>query len=162
MIDAPEATVTTTKEELMGLFTQMNVIRRMEIACDNEYKMRNIRGFCHLYDGLPRAAGVFAMGRGGMDRRLVHSLLRLGTKLHDVCLVCRLRTATTFSGQEAVAVGCEAGVTRDDDWITSYRSHSLAPTLPPPPARNHPPNRLGPRYGLNTPRLDPNPWHPPA
>mmetsp|Transcript_18095 Transcript_18095/g.25091 ORF Transcript_18095/g.25091 Transcript_18095/m.25091 type:complete len:404 (+) Transcript_18095:148-1359(+) len=47
----PEDTVTTSKDELMQMFELMYTMRRMEITCDNEYKARNIRGFCHLYDG---------------------------------------------------------------------------------------------------------------
>lgn len=48
---APETTVTCSKDELLGMFELMYTMRRMEITCDNEYKARNIRGFCHLYDG---------------------------------------------------------------------------------------------------------------
>lgn len=48
---APSNEITMSKEELIGHFKLMYTMRRMEITCDNEYKARNIRGFCHLYDG---------------------------------------------------------------------------------------------------------------
>ena len=71
MIDAPATTVTATKDELIKYFKEMYTMRRMEITNDTEYKVlvsfihfictllmylfwfqaRNIRGFCHLYDG---------------------------------------------------------------------------------------------------------------
>ena len=72
-------TASVSKEELLRHHAQAFAIRRMEIACDAEYKARKIRGFLHLYDG-----------------------------------------------QEAVAVGIEHALTRDDDWITTYRCHGVA------------------------------------
>jgi len=48
---APSETVECTKDDLVNMFELMYTMRRMEITCDNEYKARNIRGFCHLYDG---------------------------------------------------------------------------------------------------------------
>jgi len=57
----------------------MFAVRRVEVSCDQEYKARKIRGFCHLYDG-----------------------------------------------QEAISTGTEAAITREDDWITTYRCHGVA------------------------------------
>lgn len=50
-LEKPEEHAMTNKEELIDFFTTMYTMRRMEITCDNEYKARTIRGFCHLYDG---------------------------------------------------------------------------------------------------------------
>merc|ERR1719502_2579364 len=50
-LDPPSQTVETTKEELVGMFRTMYMMRRLEIAADMLYKGKFIRGFCHLYDG---------------------------------------------------------------------------------------------------------------
>ncbi|KAD7478869.1 hypothetical protein E3N88_02005 [Mikania micrantha] len=49
--EPPSRSVDTTPKELMTFFTDMALMRRMEIAADSLYKSKLIRGFCHLYDG---------------------------------------------------------------------------------------------------------------
>jgi pyruvate dehydrogenase E1 component alpha subunit len=51
LITPPDSKVETTKEELLGFYTTLTLYRRVEIASDDLYKNRKIRGFCHLYDG---------------------------------------------------------------------------------------------------------------
>lgn len=78
-LDAPESTVELSKETLLDMYKEMNIIRRMEMSADALYKAKKIRGFCHL-----------------------------------------------STGQEAVAVGIENAITKDDTIITAYRCHGFA------------------------------------
>lgn len=53
MYDAepPSLEIETNKEEMLKMYTQMNIIRRIEMASDGLYKSKKIRGFCHLSTG---------------------------------------------------------------------------------------------------------------
>ncbi|KAI5084563.1 hypothetical protein GOP47_0000732 [Adiantum capillus-veneris] len=50
-IEPPPQVAETSPKELMSFFRDMSRMRRMEIAADQLYKSKLIRGFCHLYDG---------------------------------------------------------------------------------------------------------------
>lgn len=43
--------ITVSNEEAMRMYKQMLIYRKTETAIDQQYKQRNVRGFCHLYDG---------------------------------------------------------------------------------------------------------------
>jgi pyruvate dehydrogenase E1 component alpha subunit len=49
--EQPEHSVTIAKKELLDMYREMVVIRRMEMAADGLYKAKLIRGFCHLCTG---------------------------------------------------------------------------------------------------------------
>ena len=46
-----DETVTATKEELVTMYREMQVIRKMEERARELYMSKSIRGFCHLYIG---------------------------------------------------------------------------------------------------------------
>ncbi|KAG7085717.1 hypothetical protein E1B28_003261 [Marasmius oreades] len=49
--EKPSLDVTVTKGELLKMYTEMQTMRRMEMAADQLYKAKLIRGFCHLAIG---------------------------------------------------------------------------------------------------------------
>ena len=85
-------------------------MRKMEQACDKLYKQREIRGFCHLYDGQVCKFDFLDFG----DFLLFHFQ-------RATYLFC-------FFSQEAVISGIEAACNREDALITAYRCHCHAYT----------------------------------
>ncbi|PVU91402.1 hypothetical protein BB561_004403 [Smittium simulii] len=47
----PETTIEMTKSEALKIYSEMQVVRRLEMAADAAYKAKLIRGFCHLCTG---------------------------------------------------------------------------------------------------------------
>ncbi|KAG5641411.1 hypothetical protein DXG03_005267 [Asterophora parasitica] len=49
--DLPDLEVEVNKDQLLTMYRQMQLVRRMEMAADALYKAKLIRGFCHLAIG---------------------------------------------------------------------------------------------------------------
>ncbi|XP_063102811.1 pyruvate dehydrogenase E1 component subunit alpha, testis-specific form, mitochondrial [Cavia porcellus] len=49
--EGPPATAELSREDALRLYRSMQKVRRMELAADQMYKQKLIRGFCHLCDG---------------------------------------------------------------------------------------------------------------
>jgi len=94
--ETPSLEVQVQKGELLKMYKDMQLMRRMEMAADALYKAKLIRGFCHLAIG------------------------QVCTRL------CFHLSSTYRCVQEAVAVGLEYGIVPEDRVITAYRCHPYA------------------------------------
>lgn len=61
--DMPSLEIETTKQHLIYLYEEMVKMRRMEMAADQLYKQKLIRGFCHLAIGQVRCHSCPIMAR---------------------------------------------------------------------------------------------------
>ncbi|PWN30936.1 putative PDA1-pyruvate dehydrogenase alpha chain precursor [Jaminaea rosea] len=66
--DMPPLEIDTTKEHLLHLYEEMVKMRRMEMAADQLYKQKLIRGFCHLAIGQEAVAVGMESGMKPTDK----------------------------------------------------------------------------------------------
>jgi pyruvate dehydrogenase E1 component alpha subunit len=87
----------------MKYFKMMYTMRRMEITNDTEYKARNIRGFCHLYDGQEAIAT-------GIDASLdLEDSIITSYRCHCIALTRGITVDEVFAELLGFASGCTKG-----------------------------------------------------
>jgi len=112
LCDGPQITETTaTKEEMIATHRTMFTIRRMEIACDNLYKQREIRGFCHLYDGQEAIQVGMEMVTGADDHYITAYRCHAAQYTRDT-QIAGISSLDSLKGIIAEQVGRKSGVSK--------------------------------------------------
>ena len=119
----PSDVVKTSGAELLQFFHTMSYYRRFEIVADTAYKGRQIRGFCHLYDG-QEAVLV------GMEAA-IHRTDSVITSYRDHCH--QMSRGDTANSVMAELFGKETGCSKGKGGsmhMSAQRSRHTQPTRP--------------------------------
>jgi pyruvate dehydrogenase E1 component alpha subunit len=128
-LEVPKNEVSVTKNQLIKLYEQMVTMRRMEMAADQLYKQKMIRGFCHLAIGQEAVSvglesGIepddkvitayrchpFAVLRGGTVKGVIAELLgRQGGMSHGKGGSMHIFTKSFFGGNGIVGAQVPVG-----------------------------------------------------
>jgi pyruvate dehydrogenase E1 component alpha subunit len=95
----------TNREELLGFFREMSLMRRMEIAADVAYKQKLIRGFLHLYNGQEAVASGFESQMTKND----HVVTAYRCHAHLVTRRCNTPTKEILAELYGKRTGCSKG-----------------------------------------------------
>ncbi len=91
------------KAELLKLYQQMVVIRRMEEKCAELYQQGKIGGFLHLY------IGQDAVGVGAVSARGPHDNVITAYRDHGIALACGMEPRVAIAEMMGKATGCCKG-----------------------------------------------------
>jgi len=89
--------------EMLKLFEQMNVIRRMEEQCAELYQQGKIGGFLHLYIG-QEAVGVGAVSARGPEDNVITAY-----RDHGIAVACGMEPRVAIAEMLGKATGCSKG-----------------------------------------------------